>query len=302
MKIAIANFNDIVPNLKEHFEVSYIKDYDSVEEAKKDGVSAVIIWNDILTEFKILCKAFQEVNIPVIVLQHGRFAASDYALVGHKPYGDYFLVWGKFDYELAVNGGWSRDKVRIVGCPLFESKIERNFMRDKKNVLFAPMHANGRYSKWDEDEAHLIYDTLRSIKGIDITVKLLAEDHEDSYYNDSNIVYSDRDTEEHINIVYQTLSKADCLVTQYDGTLELLAYSIDLPVVKTRNRYLTFSDATNEVSILDLKPAIEYSLDNPEYLHDERKLAVKRDGDSHSAKPSLNIAEFIKDLFREEVA
>ena len=60
-KIYVVNFNDIIPDLREHFE--YV-DTEHIMEA-----NAIILWNDVVAEYATLCnEARGFMGIPTICL------------------------------------------------------------------------------------------------------------------------------------------------------------------------------------------------------------------------------------------
>ena len=131
-KIYVVNFNDIIPDLREHFE--YV-DTEHIMEA-----NAIILWNDVVAEYATLCnEARGFMGIPTICFSHGRMALRDYICQGRVPTADYAFAWTDHEVDVAVEDGWQRNKVFNVGSPIWRY-IPEDAERDGKTVLFFPTH------------------------------------------------------------------------------------------------------------------------------------------------------------------
>ena len=132
-------------------------------------------------------------------------------------------------------------------------------------------------------------DELRKLK-VNVITKTLKGQQDDSMYQ--NPISSDRNSSEHLEIVADVLSKADLVVAISESTFELLAQSLDIPVIiadiwiskacdgddRYKEYHREYSPACTKVKLQDLNKEIMRQLKHPEILREERKRIVELDG------------------------
>ena len=283
MKVAILNWNAVVPDLSKYFEV--------IDGADFLQADAIIATHDANSTQAAMARTAREYGIPVFVLQHGRFAASDYRDNGKEPAGDYFLAWGDADVEMAIAGGWKKEQVIKVGAPVLMDWVKPK--KDGKTVVFAPAHIEALQSKnaANDNEALQLWERIRAIKGIKPVIKLLAGEHpEEMIYGEKFI--TNRNEPGHIEKTYRWLLKrTSCVISQAEGTFELLAYSMDIPVVRM-NEYGKWSTAA-DVCGEGLELAVKRALANPEHNREKRQEIVDKEGGGIPSNALQNIVGII---------
>lgn len=283
MKVAVLNWNAVVPDLKEYFEVIGGEDFLEAD--------AIIATHDSNSTQASMAMTAREYGIPVFILQHGRFAASDYCYNGRNPLGDYFLAWGDADVDMAIRGGWKKEQVIKVGAPPLMDWVKPK--PDGKTVVFVPAHIEALQSKnaANDNEALRTWERIRKINGIRPIIKLLAGEHPEELIHGEKFV-TNRSEAGHIKKTYNWLLKrASCVVSQAEGTFELLAYSMDIPVVRMNpytNDYHEWSTAA-DVCGEGLENAIKRALAHPEYNREKRQEIVEKEGGGLPCKAIQNI-------------
>ena len=240
----------------------------------------------------------------VILFQHGRRAVSRiYPPFNEQLESDLVCVWGENDKKRIMKVGVPEKKIRIIGCPLFKH-LKPRVGHKEINVVFSPDH-------WEQDieENLIIADELRKLKGVNIITKTLKGVQNDDLYD--NPVSSDRQSPDHMSIVADVLSRADVVVSLSDATFELLAESLDIPVVsvdfwiprsaggddKYKEYKKPFSTATTVVkNIKDLNKAIYFAIENPDHLHDERIKEVIGDGGLENGGVVYDVISLIENI------
>lgn len=287
MKVAVLNWNAVVPDLKKYFTV--------IDGANFLEADAIIATHDANSTQAAMALAAKEYGIPVFILQHGRFAASDYLYNGRQPAGDYFLAWGESDADMAIRGGWKKEQVIVVGAPPLMDWVKPK--PDGKTVVFAPAHIEALQSKnaANDDDALKTWERIRNINGIKPVIKILAGEHpEEIIFGDK--FSTNRNEAGHIKKTYQwLLRKASCVVSQAEGTFELLAYSMDIPVVRM-NKYCNEHHEWNTAADVcgdGLEIAIKRALKHPEINREKRREIVEKEGGGLPSKSLQNIVGVI---------
>ena len=169
------------------------------------------------------------------------------------------------------------------------------------NVVFCPEH-------WDTDvvENGIVAGTIRELRGVNIITKLLKNEHQKEMYD--NPVISDRRLENHLDIVADVLSIADLVVSPIDCTFEMLAESLDIPVVvygkwipkecRGDERYKevkrVYSEGCKVVDdITKLNETIYHQLKHPDELKEGRYKACVGDGGIQIKDPVKEICDAI---------
>lgn len=288
-KVVVSEHNSIFQDILPLFE----------RVSSLDDADAVLLWSDVTWYERAILNVAQYKKIPTYVLQHGRKGSSRYYPPFNLPItADKMLVWGRSDKEALVRAGHPGHKIEVVGCPHFIRKWPEKKKNNVPTVVFCPEH-------WDReiDENIRTRDMLRKLKGVKLVTKLIDGHDPDNY---DNVIQTDRQSDEHIDTCLKVLSEADLVVSLGEGTFELLAQAYDIPVVVMNEwepkefggdprykdgYYRVISDACKQSSLKDLNKTIKQQLAHPEELHDERMLAIERDGGW-----GLDTRELIKNL------
>lgn len=275
IKIFYRNHNQILTDVVKEFEV--------VEDMRDADI--VVLWNEVMADTMVLVSNARILGKKVITVQHGRRGSSRY----FKPFdaqiiSDKLLVWGQEDKRRLIEAGHDGDKIAVAGTPIF-SKLKPRVPHEGINIVFSPDHWNREIQ-----ENINVRDELRKLKGVNIITKII--DDQDPILFD-NPVQSDRKLESHLEICAEVLSKADLVVSVADGTFELMAQSLDIPVVTVEDwepkefggdpRYLTYwrhiSPASKRTSLKKLLKTIKSQLKNPSELKLERwKVCIDEGG------------------------
>lgn len=219
------NFNDILTPLYSTFDQRMPTDI--VEKDAKKKPDCVITWTDYTPDMKMITISALQQGIPTFMVQHGRRAMRDYWLNITEPSTVCTFVWGKQDYLDAIHGGWHKYRVYRVGAPWFAYRPEKQ--EEKGTVIFDVPH-------WNEDikEAHGVWKELQKIKGIRPIAKLIQPSHQDRNHYEGEQLLTYRGEPGHIQATYNLLSRASAVVTMMDGTLELMAHSLGVPVIHVK--------------------------------------------------------------------
>lgn len=304
MRICIYSWNGVLNDLagelsKEHevdFKIGGLKGLDA---SKYD---LFIIWNEV-GDWGQFVKDVQKKGKKVILMQHGRRGTSRiYPPFNEKLNADIVCVWGEADKKRLMSCGVEESRIKVTGTPIFKHLKGRK-EHNGKNVVFSPEH-------WDRDvvENTMVAGQLRKVKGVKITTKCLDGEHNLSQYD--NPVVSQRNSPEHFNVVAEVLSTADVVVGISESTFELLAESLDIPVViadiwipkacgndeRYKEYHREYSEACTRVKdIFKLPGAVEYAIKHPEKLREERKKVVLEDGGPTNALE--NMLKVVKEIY-----
>jgi len=274
MKIYLIDHNQVLSEVKKEFET-----VNNIEKAER-----VVLWTDVLPFFQSVVGLAHALDIPVIAVQHGRRGTSRYYPPFSVPIiADKLCVWGRKDKERLVGAGHYEGKIEVVGTTIF-SHLKKRKPHKGVNIVFSPEH-------WDREveENKKTAEELRKLKGVKIITKII-EGHDRTLYD--NPVYSNRADKNHLDVCFKVLSTADLVVGIAEGTFELMAQAMDIPVVIMDEwspksfggdeRYKSYqriiSRAAKRSSLKDLVPTIEQQLKNPNELKKERREVVIEDG------------------------
>jgi hypothetical protein len=279
MKLYIpSRHNSVLEELDKHFDVvPTIKDSD-----------VVILWNDVNPFERGIISLARTYKKKVVVLQHGRKGSSKYfPPFNERIQADALLVWGEFDKRSLVATGQDPQKIRVVGTTVLQNLPERK-EHEGINIVFCPEH-------WDKEveENSKVKKELRKLRYKDKTLRIvtkLIEGHD--YQNYDNPIQTNRNSKEHLQICKELLSTADLVVGVSESTFELLAQSMDIPVVimdewlpKPCNgdeRYKTYrrvvSEGSARTGVKDLNATILRELGAPSRLRDKRREVAVDEG------------------------
>ena len=277
MKLFYRNHNQILTDIAKEFEV--------VEEMKDADI--VMLWNEVMPGTEALIDEAHRLGKKVFTIQHGRRGSSRYfPPFNQKIISDKLLVWGELDKKRLVDAGNPKEKIDVIGTTIF-SHLKGRTPHEEINIVFSPDH-------WDKEipENIAVRDELRKLKGVNIITKII-DGQEPALYD--NPVQSNRKDLNHLDICADVLSKADLVVSVAEGTFELLAQSLDIPVVTVEDwkpkefggdtRYLAYSrhisPSAKRTKLKNLIKTIEEQLANPDELKQERRDACILEGGIH---------------------
>lgn len=221
-----------------------------------------------------------------VLMQHGRRGTSRIYPPFNEPLkSDVICAWSENDRKRLEGAGVSPERIKVTGTTIFGNRLPR-VPHEGINVVFSPEH-------WDIDVAEnfIVNSQLSKLKGVKVITKCLIDEHTPGVYQ--NPVWSDRRTEEHLGICMDVLSTADVVVAVSESTFELLAESMDIPVViadiwtpkacngdeKYREYTREYSNACTRVKDMSkLNDAIYYAIKHPEHLRKERANIAVDDG------------------------
>lgn len=269
-KVFFRDMNFVLADVLDEFEV--VEDY-----AQAD---AVVCWTDVDGECRDFILNANYLGIPTLVMQHGLRASHEYAVPYNAPLvADKIMVWGTKDKERVMLGGVTEDRIFVTGTTLL------NHLTPKKphqgiNVVFLPMHWDG-----DLEENRVLAEKIKEIEGINVITKLIDDMDATGF---ENPIYSRRSSNNHLEICASILSTADIVVGMNEGTFELFAYAMDIPVIVVDlwkpkffgNRLYFpeissfFSTACQRTSLDDLERSIKDAITNPGIFSSERKKAL----------------------------
>lgn len=304
MKILLFNFNNILTDVAEELvkrghtliDISNMHDHKAWNKA-----DVVVVWNETeLVGWRDLIKGFQKRGKRVVLVQHGRRGTSRiYPPFNETLISDAVCVWSENDKKRLMSCGVSKEKIHITGTPIFKNLKEKVLHKDK-NIVFSPEH-------WDIDvnENLIVADKLRQIKGVNVITKIL-KDHQNPVLYDNPVV-SDRNSLDHLKIVAEVLSKADLVVAISESTFELLAESLDIPVVvadcwipkscdgddRYKDYHREYSDACTMATLDKLNETIVKQLKDPSIKRKERYNIIRTDGGFDIEDPVSKIIDVI---------
>ena len=277
MKIFLIDHNQVLGDIKKEFEIT-----NKIEDA-----DAVILWNDVLPFERSIINLARSLGKKTFVIQHGRWGSSRYfPPFNEKIQVDKLLVWGDFDKRALIEAGQDSKKIEVIGTTIF-SRLKPRIKHKGINIVYFPEH-------WDRpvEENIQVRNELRKLKGVNIITKLIDSPSHDPKHFD-NVIYSNRDDDNHIDICASVLSTADIVVGVSESTFGLLAQSLDIPVVIMEEwepkafggdmRYVegykrNISPAAKRATMKTLLETIKQQLKNPEELKEERKQVCVDEG------------------------
>ncbi len=303
LNILLFNWNNVLTDVSIELEKRghTILPIDGKESTLKKA-DVVVAWNEVgignWRDFIMKCK---KKGKRTVLVQHGRKGSSRiYPPFNEELVSDVVCVWGENDKKRLMSVGVSEEKIVVTGTPLFSHLIPR-VPHKEKNVVFSPEH-------WDKDviENIIVADELKKLKKVNLTTKILKGHQEESNY--PNPISSDRNTSEHLAIVAKVLSTADVVVSISESTFELMAQSLDIPVIiadvwipkacdgddRYKEYHREYSDAVMKVPLGKLNSTVEQCLKYPGNLRFERGQMAKLDGGTHIPDPITRIINVIE--------
>lgn len=260
MKAFVSDFNNVLLDVTRRVE--------TVPDPRDADV--LIIWQDVRGAMKTLCEINrQQLNKPVVVVQHGRGATRDYLAPNNFPLlADKICVWGQAEADRLAKAGYG-DKAVITGSPLVHwtrNPIPRQERAiGKRIVVFTPV-----ITSHEEVENIEVALTLRKIQYDYVIEKLksrskelkqlwhswlvdqnCATEHEipfevlskDFYpihkltdIHDSKLYHGEHvkttvTHAKHLETTQIVLSNCDVVVGLEEGTFQLMASAMGIPTV-----------------------------------------------------------------------
>lgn len=303
MKILASNWNNVLTDVLAELEKRghTILPFDGKPSTLKKA-DVVVVWNETaLAGWRDWIKKVQKMGKRVILVQHGRRGTSRiYPPFNEELISDLICVWGENDKKRLMSVGVPEKKIVITGTPLFKHLVPRT-PHGIKNVVFSPEH-------WDKDviENFIVADELKKLKGVNLISKILKGYQNEADY--PNPISSDRNSPEHMRAVANVLSYADVVVSISESTFELMAESMDLPVIiadiwipkacdgddRYKEYHREYSDACTRVPLGRLNSTVMQFLKYPGNLRVERGAIAKLDGGIHIPNPLERIINVIE--------
>ena len=310
LKILSFDFNNVLVDVeKELLRLGHILlPHDGRPETWKEA-DIIIVWQESdLGGWKPLVKRWKKAGKRVILMQHGRRGVSRiYPPFNEELISDAVCVWGENDVERLMASGVPREKIFVTGTPV--TQVKERVPHKGINVVFAPEH-------WDQEvpENFMVRNALRKFvnsrwpwqQKVKVITKILAGEHQPHNYD--NPVSSNRMMPGHLDIAIKVLQEADAVVSISEGTFELLAQIMGIPVIiadiwvpkacagDERHKLFqrTYSDACERVKDLNkLGEVIMKHVRNPHLLEMERQEIAILDGGINISNPIKNIVNVI---------
>lgn len=304
MKIRLFNWNgimdDLAVELKQRGHEVYLSGLEIDGWEKYD---VLLFWNEIESQgWADLIRNAKKKGKKTILVQHGRRGTSRiFPPFNEGLKSDCVFVWGEADKQRLISCGVDKNKIEVVGCPLFK-KLKPRQKHKGINVVFSLEH-------WPEPipENPIIASELRKLpsKYKVITKGLVGE----NLLIYDNIIVSDRSHPSHFEIVSDVLSIADVVVGGCESTFELLAESLDIPVVmytkwipksaggdeRYKEYKRIYSDGCYQVEdIYKLNYTIKQAVKYNKRMREERRRAVIDDGGINISEPVKKMADIIE--------
>jgi len=305
MRIYVFNWNNVLTDLAEELKKEHEVDlkFGGTKGLDWKKYDLFLMWNEV-GDWGEFVQKVQKKGKKAILFQHGRRGTSRI----HPPFNerlnsDLVCVWGEADRRRLISANIPAEKIRVTGTTIFNNLKGRK-EHEGKNVVFSPEH-------WCSEVAEnaIVAGQLRRVKDIKITTKGLQGEHDERMYD--NVVFSQRNASDHFEIVSEVLSTADVVVGISESTFELLAESLDIPVVIADiwmpkacgedERYKGYQREYSEGCLrikdpLKLPKAIKQALKRPNKMKEERKRAVIADGGIDIENPLQKMLDAVNEL------
>lgn len=303
MNILLFNWNNILTDVADELikRGHTLLPIDGKKSTLKKA-DVIVVWNETaLAGWRDFIKDAKAAGKRTVLVQHGRRGTSRiYPPFNETLISDVICCWGEYDKQRLLSVGVPEEKIVITGTPIFKH-LKPRVEHEGKNVVFSPEH-------WDKDvtENFIVASELRKLKGVNVITKTLKGHQRDEDYD--NVVSSDRNSPEHFEIVADVLSKADVIVSLSESTFELLAQSLDIPVViadiwipkacdgdeRYKEYHREYSDACTRARLGELNKTIYQELKKPERLKIERARIARLDGGVDLDNPIERIVKIIE--------
>lgn len=334
-KIYLRDFNNVVSPIAEKLS----EEFEFVEDARE--ADCLVTWQDVRGDMYELAKINSDyMHKPLVVIQHGRAATNDYLPPNSfKMHATKFCCWGIKDYERLERAGY-KDRAVITGSPLVEY-IKPLEPHDGKNIIFVPVIS--MHEEPDNIEAYWVLKNIeirRSIEKLNkvknnlknewnawVVEPTSATEGTIPYYNfnkdwrliakltdihDKKLYFGDvvktsPNNKMHLIDSIRLMQLSDCVVGIEEGTFQLLAMAMGLPVVMVDGfKYREYggidyssvemvkTDGVRRVNLSDVEKTIDEELANPDNLKTQRERVVREELYDGSSNPVDNIVNVIK--------
>lgn len=308
MKILLFNWNHILTDVEaELIKLGHIILPHTGEDKVAKQADVIVVWNEVdLSKNRTWVEKQLKRGKRVVLIQHGRKGTSRiFPPFNETLISDVVCCWGEDDKKRLMEVGTPEDRIKVVGTTIF-SHLKPRVSHEGYNVVLSPEH-------WDGEviENLWVADELRKLKSgwfekkIKVITKGLKNETKTEWYQ--NLIVSNRSSADHLEIVADVLSTADLVVGISESTFELLAQSLDIPVViadcwipkacggdeRYREYRRIYSDAVVKVPLEKLNQTIKLHLKHPELLKEERAKIVIADGGTDIANPLQEIIKVI---------
>jgi len=332
-KVYAIDFNNVLLDVKKEVEL--------VEDARDADV--LLLWQDVRGDTLDLLKINEDfMNKPVVVVQHGRGATRDYLPPNKFPMkATKFCCWGQKEYDNLKKAGYG-DRAVITGSPLIK-KLKKKEKHDGKNITFVPIitqheepinirtffklkqlelkNAEKVVEKHEENLRHqwhsyivdpscvtekvIPYHVLN--KDWRLISKIVGSHDKKLYIGD--VVATLPKNLTHIDDSIKLLKMVDCVVGIEEGTFQLLAMAMDVPVVMVDGfKYREYggvdyssiemirTDGVTYTDLSNIEETINNELANPERLREKRRQVVEDELGDLESDPIQNIVKVIQEV------
>lgn len=270
----------------------------SIQEA-----DILLLWQDVIPPEHEMALEGKRLGKPVIVMQHGIGALSDYGPPqSYQSAGDIICAWGPAELELMPEH--MRSKAIVTGTTILDGLVPHQ-PNEQRHVVFAPLHVHADIQEnWDIAEA------LAAMPDITVVTKI-TDGHDSARYQ--RPIRSARMLSNHLAICHSVLRDANLVVALDENTFVALAYACDLPVVLV-DHWLPKVDEDGKpllgslvantspacyVTKLDgLAETIRHALERPEQCSTERREYLAR----HCQRAGGRIRRLVESVLSKEAA
>ncbi|OFW54466.1 MAG: hypothetical protein A2163_07165 [Actinobacteria bacterium RBG_13_35_12] len=308
LKILFIEFSDLMGNIalkmKEKGHEVVVAEKCNPKKASKI-FDKVVIWHEGKQGGEEIVKEFHNQGKKVILLQHGyKGLCGNHEPEVYELKSDAVCVWGE-KMKDRINNLSDKSKIFITGCWLNELILPR-VKQEGINIVYFPAHF-----KTELDENILTAIELKKLNA-SVVSKILSC-HKAEFY--PTPIISDRSKKYHLSTVLQLLSVADLVVGTFEGTPEMLAQVMDIPVVisniwrsqdkmsvavgeKVWDFYHRDIDKGCAVvkGLKDLNKTILQELKNPQRLSKERKEVAINEAGVNIKNPLEEIIKVIEEI------
>jgi hypothetical protein len=273
-------------------------------EEKRLDKDVYLLYQDYLRLGKVYAEEGIENGKLVCVVQHGLLATRDYLEEDRDLIADKIFLWGKKDYRRMRNLGYPKSKLVVSGCPFLEDigLKQRPIGRSVPLVFFSPRY----FPLLGKENAQVLEIMLRKTD-CHFLIRTLESDKNIYFYEGLRDHFPGRVTVEKTNPVWRNhipnlierMRVCDLVVSMDESTGELLAMSMDIPVIcisdvylehelewhwdrkggrDVRKRGLYFSEGVYKSRADDIGEMINKVLGNDIKSENRKKVAVEHGG------------------------
>lgn len=283
MKILLVDFSDLMGNialrLKERgHQMVVVEKCNPVLASKRFDVA--VIWHEGKQGGADIVKEFHKQGKRVVLLQHGyKGLCGNHEPEIYELKSDAICVWGEKMKE-RINNLSNKNKVFVTGCWLNEL-IKPRVKQEGTNIVYFPAH-------WKRELDENILTAIELEKLDANVVSKILPCHNSRFY--PTPIVSNRNKKYHLSTVLELISLADLVVGTFEGTPEMFAQIMDIPVVvaniwRTQDKLSEYAGekvwdfyhrdidkgCTVVKDLRELNKTILKELENPQRLAKERK-------------------------------